>query len=60
MKLVQKYRQPWWMPFTILIPFVKMALTLYRVYILQVYFLNRGKSYYDFLVYTFEREGGKR
>lgn len=60
MKLVQKYKQPWWMPFTIIVPFAKMVLTLYRVYILQVYFLNRGKSYYDFLVYTFEKESTKR
>ncbi|MDF1882180.1 hypothetical protein JHD50_12870 [Sulfurimonas sp. MAG313] len=36
---------------SILIPFAKMALTLYRVAILQIYFLNQGKSHKDFWVY---------
>jgi len=36
---------------TILIPFAKMLLTLYRVAILQIYFLNQGKSHKEFWVY---------
>ncbi len=39
--------------FMIFVPFAKVILILYRVYILQVYFLNRGKSYKDFAVYLF-------
>ncbi len=36
---------------SILIPFAKMALTLYRVAILQFFFLNRGKSHKEFWIY---------
>ena len=43
--------QPWWMPLTLLLPFVKMSITLYRVAILQIYFLNQGKSHKEFWVY---------
>lgn len=35
----------------IFIPYLKMIITLYRVAILQIYFLNKGKSYKDFWVY---------
>ena len=35
----------------ILIPFAKMLLTLYRVAVLQFYFLNQGKSHKEFWVY---------
>ena len=35
----------------ILVPFAKMLLTLYRVAILQFYFLNQGKSHKEFWVY---------
>jgi hypothetical protein len=35
----------------ILIPFAKMLLTLYRVAILQFYFLNQGRSHKEFWVY---------
>jgi hypothetical protein len=44
-------QQPSWMIFTLLIPFVKMAITLYRVTILQFYFLNQGKTHKDFWIY---------
>ena len=44
-------KQPSWMVFTLIIPFVKMGITLYRVTILQFYFLNRGHSHKDFWVY---------
>lgn len=43
--------QPWWMPLLLIIPFAKMLLTLYRVAILQIYFLNRGYSHKDFWIY---------
>jgi len=36
---------------TILIPFAKMLLTLYRVAVLQFYFLNQGKTHKEFWVY---------
>ena len=36
---------------SILVPFAKMLLTLYRVAILQFYFLNQGKSHKEFWVY---------
>lgn len=36
---------------SILIPFAKMLLTLYRVAILQFYFLNQGKTHKEFWVY---------
>ena len=36
---------------SLLIPYAKMMLTLYRVAILQFYFLNRGKSHKEFWVY---------
>ena len=35
----------------ILIPYAKMLITLYRVAILQFYFLNQGKSHKEFWVY---------
>ncbi len=48
--------QPWWMPFTLLLPFVKMLVTLYRVAILQIYFLNQGRSHKEFWVYMTNEE----
>ena len=36
---------------SLLIPFAKMAITLYRVAILQFYFLNRGFTHKEFWVY---------
>ncbi len=36
---------------SLLIPFLKMIITLYRVVILQIYFLNRGKTYKEFWIY---------
>jgi succinate dehydrogenase hydrophobic anchor subunit len=59
-KLAQSYKQPWWMPLTLIIPFAKMVLILYRVYILQVYFINQGKSYDDFVVYMFKQGNQKK
>ncbi|QSZ41574.1 hypothetical protein GJV85_05455 [Sulfurimonas aquatica] len=34
-----------------LIPYAKMVITLYRVTILQLYFLNKGLSHKEFWVY---------
>jgi len=36
---------------SLLIPFVKVGITLYRVAILQLYFLNKGHSHKDFWIY---------
>jgi len=36
---------------SILIPFAKMLLTLYRVAILQIYFLNQGRTHKEYWVY---------
>jgi len=36
---------------SLLVPFAKMAITLYRVAILQIYFLNKGYSHKEFWVY---------
>ncbi len=43
--------QPWWMPLTLGVPFLKMLITLYRVAILQIYFLNQGRSHKEYWVY---------
>jgi hypothetical protein len=36
---------------SILIPYAKMLVTLYRVAVLQFYFLNQGRSHKEFWVY---------
>ncbi|MDO8454211.1 MAG: hypothetical protein Q7S59_06525 [Sulfurimonas sp.] len=36
---------------SLFIPFAKMLITLYRVVILQIYFLNRGYTHKEFWVY---------
>lgn len=36
---------------TLFIPFAKMIVTLYRVMILQIYFLNKGYTHKDFWIY---------
>jgi len=48
--------QPWWMPLTLIVPFLKMFITLYRVTILQLYFLNRGKTHKEFWIYLTHQE----
>ncbi len=41
---------------SLLIPYAKMMITLYRVAILQLYFLNKGHTHKEFWVYmTHER-----
>ncbi len=39
------------MSLSLLIPFAKMLITLYRVAILQFYFLNKGHSHKKFWIY---------
>ena len=41
---------------SLIIPFLKMIITLYRVTILQLYFLNKGKSHKDFWIYLTSNE----
>lgn len=36
---------------SLFIPFAKMAITLYRVAILQIYFLNKGYTHKEFWIY---------
>jgi len=36
---------------SLFVPFAKMAITLYRVAILQIYFLNKGYSHKEYWVY---------
>lgn len=36
---------------SILVPFLKVIITLYRVAVLQLYFLNKGYTHKDFWVY---------
>jgi hypothetical protein len=43
--------QPWWLSISLAIPYAKMAITLYRVAILQLYFLDQGKSHKEYWVY---------
>lgn len=43
--------QQWWLSLSLVIPFAKMIITLYRVAILQFYFLDKGKSHKEFWVY---------
>lgn len=44
-------RQGWLIGLSLIVPFAKMAVTLYRVAVLQFYFLNRGRTHKEFWVY---------
>jgi len=44
-------RQGWLIGLALVIPFAKMIITLYRVAVLQFFFLNRGHSHKEFWVY---------
>ncbi len=48
--------QPLIVGLSLFIPFAKMIITLYRVAILQLYFLNRGLSHKEFWVYMTHEE----
>ncbi|WP_321778046.1 hypothetical protein [Sulfurimonas sp.] len=41
---------------SLFVPFAKMLITLYRVTILQLYFLNKGFSHKEFWVYMTHNE----
>jgi len=43
--------QPWWIAAALFVPYAKMLLTLYRVAILQIFFLDRGHSHKEFWIY---------
>jgi len=46
-----------WISMSLFIPYAKMLITLYRVTVLQIYFLNKGLSHKEFWVYmTHEQE----
>ncbi len=42
---------------SLFIPFAKMFITLYRVTILQLYFLNKGYTHKEFWVYMTNAQG---
>ena len=44
-------KQSIWVGISLAIPFAKMIITLYRVAILQIYFLNKGYSHKEFWIY---------
>jgi len=48
--------QQWWLSLSLAIPFAKMLITLYRVAILQFYFLDQGKSHKEFWIYLTTEE----
>lgn len=43
--------QPWWLSLSLAVPYAKMAITLYRVAVLQFYFLDRGLTHKEFWIY---------
>jgi len=48
--------QPMIVKLSLFIPYAKMLITLYRVTILQLFFLNRGHTYKEFWVYMTNEE----
>lgn len=48
--------QPWWLPLSLAIPYAKMVITLYRVAILQLYFLDQGKTHKEYWIYLTSQE----
>ena len=49
--------QPILVKISLFIPYAKMLITLYRVTILQLFFLNKGHSYKEFWVYMTHEQG---
>jgi len=43
--------QPWWLSLSLAVPYAKMLITLYRVAVLQFYFLNQGRTHKEFWIY---------
>ena len=48
--------QPILVSLSLLVPFAKMMITLYRVAILQVYFLNKGHTHKEFWIYMTHKQ----
>lgn len=48
--------QPWWLSLSLAIPYAKMVITLYRVAILQLYFLDQGKTHKEYWIYLTSQE----
>ncbi len=48
--------QPLVVKLSLFIPYAKMLITLYRVTILQLFFLNKGYTYKEFWVYMTHEE----
>ena len=46
-----KQHQNFIIQISLFIPFLKSIITMYRVFVLQIYFLNQGKSHKDFWIY---------
>ena len=44
-------QQPMWVKLSLFIPYAKMLIILYRVAILQLFFLNKGYSHKEFWIY---------
>jgi len=44
-------KQPLMVALSLFIPYAKMLITLYRVSVLQIYFLNKGHTHKEFWVY---------
>ena len=60
MMLSRGNRRPGWViGLALILPFANMALTLYRVAVLQLCFLNRGRSHKEFWVYL-THDGNER
>ncbi|NPA66906.1 MAG: hypothetical protein GXO11_08505 [Epsilonproteobacteria bacterium] len=50
-KKMGKKDQSLWIKLSLFIPYAKMLITLYRVAILQFFFLNKGYTHEEFWVY---------
>lgn len=50
--------QPWWLSLSLAIPYAKMIITLYRVAILQLYFLDQGKTHKEYWIYLTSYDEG--
>ncbi len=44
-------QQSLWVKLSLFVPYAKMLIILYRVAILQIFFLNRGYSHKEFWIY---------
>lgn len=42
---------PFWLTLALAVPYAKVIITLYRVAILQFYFLDQGKTHQEYWVY---------